>query len=144
MFSKLISLISAEYLKLLFAAIENNDDNIDLIKHVDPDRTKPTDPNPNSNDEPNDTTTTPTRNAQLPRPEDLYNAMESQNGFRTERGSRDADGTITSGFAARREHGLPTWCCYIDFVKAFDTVPRELLWIILAKFGAPPKLVRLL
>ena len=77
-------------------------------------------------------------------PEDIHNAMESQNSFRAESGSGDADCTIISGFAARREHGLPTWCCCIDFVNAFDTAPKELLWIILAKFDAPPKLVRLL
>ena len=33
---------------------------------------------------------------------------------------------------------------FIDLVKAFDRVPRELLWDVLRKFGVPPKIVDLL
>ena len=44
----------------------------------------------------------------------------------------------------RREHGLESWILFIDLVKAFDRVPRELLWCVLLKFGVPPKLVQLL
>ena len=29
-------------------------------------------------------------------------------------------------------------------MKAFDRVPKELLWQLMEKFGVPPKLVRLL
>ena len=32
----------------------------------------------------------------------------------------------------------------MDLIKAFDRVPRELLWNILIKFGVPSKIVRLL
>ena len=33
---------------------------------------------------------------------------------------------------------------FLDLVKAFDRVPREMLWRVLEKFGAPPKLIAVL
>ncbi len=27
------------------------------------------------------------------------------------------------------------YCCFVDFRKAFDTVPRDLLWQVLAEMG---------
>jgi hypothetical protein len=44
----------------------------------------------------------------------------------------------------RKEHGQETWVMLLDLVKAFDKVPRSLLWDVLRKFGVPEKLVRLL
>ena len=44
----------------------------------------------------------------------------------------------------RSEHGLESWVLFIDLVKAFDKVPRDLLWKVLRKFGVPEKIVRLL
>jgi hypothetical protein len=32
---------------------------------------------------------------------------------------------------------------FVDFVKAFDTVPREMLFKVLARLGFPPKIVNL-
>ncbi len=32
---------------------------------------------------------------------------------------------------------------FVDFVKAFDTVPREMLFSVLARLGFPPKIVNL-
>ena len=33
---------------------------------------------------------------------------------------------------------------FVDFVKAFDRVPRETLWKIFKFFGIPPKFIRLI
>jgi hypothetical protein len=43
----------------------------------------------------------------------------------------------------RAEHGLQTWLLFIDLVKAFYRVPRELLWEAMTRQGVPLKLVSL-
>jgi hypothetical protein len=69
------------------------------------------------------------------------NGLEFQFGFRGGRGT--VDGLFTTGLALqkRQEHGLDTWALFIDLVKAFDTVPRELLFDVLRKFGMPDHFV---
>ena len=69
---------------------------------------------------------------------------EPQCGFRAGRSCSDAIFTIKMALKKRSEHGLESWVLFIDLVKAFDRVPRELLWKILLKYGVPPKIVRLL
>ena len=56
----------------------------------------------------------------------------------------DAVFTVKTALKKRREHGLETWVLFLDLVKAFDRVPREMLWLILKKFGVPEKLIFLL
>ena len=69
---------------------------------------------------------------------------EAQSGFRPGRGCADAVFTVKLAMKKRREHGQETWILFLDLVKAFDRVPRELLWDILMKFGVPTKLIELL
>ena len=69
---------------------------------------------------------------------------ETQCGFRPGRGTVDASFTLKQLLRKRREHGLESWVLLLDLVKAFDRVPRELLWLVLLRFGVPPKLVSLL
>ena len=69
---------------------------------------------------------------------------EPQCGFHPGRGCMDAIFTIKTAIKKRSEHGLESWVLFLDLVKAFDGVPRELLWMILTKFGAPKKLINLL
>ena len=66
---------------------------------------------------------------------------ESQCGFRKNRG------TIDMIFAARQlqekcqEQNKGLFSTYVDLTKAFDTVSRDGLWKIMAKFGCPPKFI---
>ena len=61
--------------------------------------------------------------------------------FRPGRGYTDAIFTIKIALKKRPEHGKESWVFFLDLVKAFDRVPRELLLNILARFGVPPKLI---
>ena len=66
---------------------------------------------------------------------------ESQCGFRKNRG------TLNMIFAARqlqqkyREQQSCLYSTYVDLTKAFDTVSRDGLWRIMAKFGCPPRFI---
>lgn len=66
---------------------------------------------------------------------------ESQCGFRKRRG------TVDMIFAARQlqekcqEQHADLYTTFVDLTKAFDTVNREGLWRIMAKFGCPEKFI---
>ena len=66
---------------------------------------------------------------------------ESQCGFRKKRGTTDMV------FAARQlqeksqEQHCDLYSAFIDLTKAFDTVSREGLWRIMAKYGCPKKFI---
>ena len=70
--------------------------------------------------------------------------MESQTGFRYFRGTIDGAFTVINALRKRQEHNLESWVCYVDLIKAFDSVPREALWKVLLKFGIPRHFVRVL
>jgi len=53
---------------------------------------------------------------------------ENQCGFRNGRGCSDGSFTVKALLSKRREHNRETWVLFLDLVKAFDMVPRELLW----------------
>ncbi len=61
--------------------------------------------------------------------------MDSPTGVRPDRGTIDGLFTTFVGLHKRKEYGLETWALFIDLVKAFDTVPREVLFAILRRFG---------
>ena len=64
--------------------------------------------------------------------------------FRPGRGYTDATFTTKMALKKRRGHGSKSWVLFLDLVKAFNCVPREMLWKILAKFGVLNKLISLL
>ena len=70
--------------------------------------------------------------------------LEMQNGFTPGRGTVDGSFCVRTLLKKRKEHGLETYGYFLDLVKAFDTVPRESLLRVLAKFGVPPKMVQMI
>ena len=53
---------------------------------------------------------------------------EEQGGFRAGRSTTDQVYTLHEALLHRRREGKPTYCCFIDFRKAFDTVWHAGLW----------------
>ena len=68
--------------------------------------------------------------------------LEEQCGFRPQERS-----TVDMMFVVRRLQELarknhtPLYLCFIDLTKAYDSVDRTLLWDVLARFGAPPRML---
>ena len=69
---------------------------------------------------------------------------ESQCGFSPGKGTNDAGFVLQLVPKRRKEHSMETWILLLDLVKAFDRVPRTLLWLVMLKFGVPVKLVNIL
>ena len=69
--------------------------------------------------------------------------MESQNGFRPDRGCTDGLFTVKLALQKCMEHSVDTHTAFIDLVKAFDSVPRDGMWAVMRKLGMPQKFVNL-
>jgi hypothetical protein len=69
---------------------------------------------------------------------------ESQCGFLPGRSTSDA--IIVSRILASNalERGLKLFKCFIDLTKAYDRVDRNTLWLVLEKYGVPPKLLKII
>ena len=68
---------------------------------------------------------------------------ESQCGFRPNRGTTDMVFSLRQLQEKCIEQNLDLYHCFIDLSKAFDTVNREALWVVLGKCGCPPKFVNM-
>ena len=64
--------------------------------------------------------------------------QESQCGFRKDRGTIDMIFTARQLQEKCQEQNLDLYMTFVDLTKAFDTVSRDGLWKIMAKFGCPP------
>ncbi len=66
---------------------------------------------------------------------------ETQHGFRKGRSCSDCIFVLTQLTEKRREFKLPTYYVFIDYVKAFDSLKRRLLWETLKNIGLPSHLI---
>ena len=62
-------------------------------------------------------------------------------GFVQGRGCEDAIFTLKNALCLRREHELQSHVLFVDLVKAFDSIPRNALLLVLELAGFPPRLL---
>ena len=55
--------------------------------------------------------------------------VDEQNGFRKGRSTIDHISTLTNIVETRKKRKLSTYCAFIDFKKAYDTIDRNILWL---------------
>uniref|UniRef100_A0A5F8HFV9 RNA-directed DNA polymerase n=1 Tax=Monodelphis domestica TaxID=13616 RepID=A0A5F8HFV9_MONDO len=72
------------------------------------------------------------------------NLPESQCGFQPDRSTFDMVFTVRQMQKKCLEQNLSLYIVFIDLTKAFDTVNRDSLWVILSKLGCPAKFVKLI
>ena len=70
--------------------------------------------------------------------------IDGQCGCMIGKGCADATFAVKSAIQTLHEHGQPVYALFVDLVKAFDSVNRELLWEILSKYGIPKKTIEVL
>ena len=61
-----------------------------------------------------------------------------QCGFRPQRSTIDMMMAVRRLLELARKKDTPLYMCFIDLTKAYDSVDRNLLWDVLARFGVPP------
>ena len=69
---------------------------------------------------------------------------ESQCGFRKGRGCVDMVFVARQLIKKAIEHDTPLYVIFVDLKKAYDSIPREALWLVLGKLGIPPTLLSLI
>ena len=68
---------------------------------------------------------------------------ESQCGFRANRGTTDMVFVLRQLQEKCREQNKGLYATFVDLTKAFDTVSRTGLWLILERLGCPPKFLQM-
>ena len=71
-------------------------------------------------------------------------SMDEQCGSLFGKGCADAKFTLKSSLQTLREHQHEAHVLFVDLVKAYDSVNRELLWKILKLYGIPDSLIIIL
>lgn len=60
---------------------------------------------------------------------------DEQNGFRKGRSTIDHINSLTTLLETRKSRKLSTYCAFIDFKKAYDSVDRDILWAKISALG---------
>ena len=66
---------------------------------------------------------------------------ESQCGFRKGRGCIDMVFVARQMVERCREHNDSLFVLFVDFQKAYDSIPRMALWTVLERYGVPPTML---
>ena len=69
---------------------------------------------------------------------------ESQCGFRKGRSCADMIFTVRQLVEKSWEHRAKTFLVFVDLRKAYDSIPREALWVALKKLGVPDSMIELI
>ena len=69
---------------------------------------------------------------------------EEQCGFRPHRSTTDMMFAVRRLQELGRKARAPLLLCFIDLQKAYDSVDRTLLWQVLARFGTPPQMIKVI
>ena len=69
---------------------------------------------------------------------------DSQCGFRCNRGCTDMIFCARQLIEKAIEHNTKEFLLFVDLRKAYDSVPRDVMWLILSKHGVPEKLIGLI
>ena len=69
---------------------------------------------------------------------------EEQCGFRPQRSTTDMMFVVRILQELGRTSNTSLEICFIDLAKAYDSVDRVLLWEILARFGVPPRMIKVI
>ncbi|TWW69186.1 R2DM Retrovirus-related Pol polyprotein from type II retrotransposable element, partial [Takifugu flavidus] len=67
---------------------------------------------------------------------------EEQYGFRPGRGTTDHLFTLAGVLEGSRAFAQPVHMCFVDLEKAYDRVPRSILWGVLREYGVEGPLIR--
>ena len=63
---------------------------------------------------------------------------DSQCGFRKGKGCIDMIFCARQLVEKAREHNTSVYMLFVDLWKAYDSIPRQALWLVLQKYGIPP------
>ncbi len=69
---------------------------------------------------------------------------ESQCGFRRQRSCTDMIFSVRQLVEKTLEHHTKAFLVFVDLKKAYDSIPRNSLWMVLSRLGVPSKLVNII